>query len=45
MAGMNGKLSAEASAMFDPPSRSKQYVEYGVNQEGREDGSINVSMV
>jgi len=23
-----------ASAMFDPPSRSKQYVEYGVNQDG-----------
>ena len=24
---------SQASAMFDPPSRSKQFVEYGVNQD------------
>ncbi|CAK9030418.1 Adenylate kinase isoenzyme 1 (AK 1) (ATP-AMP transphosphorylase 1) (ATP:AMP phosphotransferase) (Adenylate monophosphate kinase) (Myokinase) [Durusdinium trenchii] len=26
--------NSQASGVFDPPARSKQYVEYGVNQEG-----------
>lgn len=30
----NNPNNLSASAMFDPPSRSKQFVEYGVNQDG-----------
>lgn len=30
----NNPNNLSASGMFDPPSRSKQFVEYGVNQDG-----------